>query len=300
MKPWMRTAVAVVLVLAIAAGGFFLPNLVAAWLDRAEQDTAFSLSTGDAQGAASILRQKLTDGMQNLFYGAEEPVELDESAAVHTLAEMAQYAQDLLGALEKDSALFGGGFSVQEGATVQYLLGALEKDSALFGGGFSVQEGATVQYANYGSGFVLWGITLSNPRGDTASFLLDDATGCVLALSYEFAHDFGFQIRQNDLWDYLLRVFENRVGATVAAALGAPYDEVQIPMPDAAQKMLGLRARGTNTVPLRLLNAGEEGNYNDGTDSSITDYLQFYDPDADTAFSLPAWRVENTLYFNAQ
>ena len=25
-----------------------------------------------------------------------------------------------------------------------------------------------------------------------------------------------------------------------------------------------------------------------------------YDPDADTAFSLPAWRVENTLYFNAQ
>ena len=28
MKPWMRTAVAVVLVLAIAAGGFFLPNLV--------------------------------------------------------------------------------------------------------------------------------------------------------------------------------------------------------------------------------------------------------------------------------
>ena len=47
-------------------------------------------------------------------------------------------------------------------------------------------------------------------------------------------------------------------------------------------------------------NAGNEGNYNDGMDSSITDYLQFYDPDADTAFSLPAWRVENTLYFNAQ
>lgn len=274
MRPWMRTALAAVLVLAIAAGGFFLPNLVAARLDRTDQNTAFSLSTGDAQGAASILRQKLTDGMQNLFYGAEEPVELDESAAVHTLAEMAQYAQDLLGALEKDSALFGGGFSVE--------------------------EGATVQYASYGSGFILWGIALSNSRGDTASFLLDDATGCVLALSYEFAYDFGFQIRQNDLWDYLLRVFENRVGATVAAALGAPYDEVQIPMPDAAQKMLGLHARGTNTVPLRLLNAGEEGNYNDGTDSSITDYLQFYDPDADTAFSLPAWRVENTLYFNAQ
>ena len=43
MKPWMRTALAVVLVLAIAAGGFFLPNLVAARLDRADQDTAFSL-----------------------------------------------------------------------------------------------------------------------------------------------------------------------------------------------------------------------------------------------------------------
>ena len=210
MKPWMRTAVAVVLVLVIAAGGFFLPNLVAARLDRTDQDTAFSLSTGDEQGPATVLRRKLTDGMQNLFYGAEDPVELDESAAVHTLAEMAQYAQDLLGALEKDSALFGGNFSVR--------------------------EGATVQYANYGSGFVLWGITLSNPRGDTASFLLDDATGCVLALSYEFAYDFGFQIRQNDLWDYLLCVFENRVGATVAAALGVPYDEVQIPMPEAAKK----------------------------------------------------------------
>lgn len=274
MKPWMRTAVAVVLVLTIAAGGFFLPNLVAVRLDRTDQDTAFSLSAGDEQGPATVLRRKLTDGMQNLFYGTEEPVELDESAAVHTLAEMAQYAQDLLGALEKDSALFGGNFSVQ--------------------------EGATVQYANYGSGFVLWGITLSNPRGDTASFLLDDATGCVLALSYEFAYDFGFQIRQNDLWDYLLCVFENRVGATVAAALGEPYDEVQIPMPEAAKKMLGLRARGGSTVPLQLLNAGNEGSYNDGMDSSITDYLQFYDPDADTAFSLPAWRVENTLYFNAQ
>lgn len=274
MRPWMRTALAAVLVLAIAAGGFFLPNLVAARLDSANRDAAFSLSTGDEQDAASILRRKLTDGIQNLLYSAEQPVELDESAAAHTLAEMAQYAQDLLGALEKDSALFGGGFSVE--------------------------EGATVQYASYGSGFILWGIALSNSRGDTASFLLDDATGCVLALSYEFAYDFGFQIRQNDLWDYLLRVFENRVGATVAAALGAPYDEMQIPMPDAAQKMLGLHARGTNTVPLQLLNAGNEGSYNDGMDSSITDYLQFYDPDADTAFSLPAWRVENTLYFNAQ
>lgn len=274
MKPWMRTALAVVLVLAIAAGGFFLPNLVAARLDRADQDTAFSLSTGDEQGPATVLRRKLTDGMQNLFYGAEDPVELDESAAAHTLAEMTQYAQDLLGALEKDSALFGGGFSVE--------------------------EGATVQYASYGSGFVLWGIALSNPRGDTASFLLDDATGCVLALSYEFAYTFASQIRQNDLWDYLLRVFEIRVGATVAASLGVPYDEVQIPIPDAAQKMLALRASGGNTVPLRLLNSGTEGDYNNGMDSSVTDYLQFYDPDADMAFSLPAWRVENTLYFNAQ
>lgn len=197
MKRWLNTALALVLMLAIAAGGFFLPNFVSARLDRRNQDAEFSLSTGDEQSPATVLRLKLTDGIQNLFYGTEEPVELDESAAVHTLAEMAQYAQDLLGALEKDSALFGGGFSVQ--------------------------EGATVQYANYGSGFVLWGITLSNPRGDTASFLLDDATGCVLALSYEFAYDFGFQIRQNDLWDYLLCVFENRVGATVAAALGEQH-----------------------------------------------------------------------------
>ena len=118
MRPWMRTALAVVLVLAIAAGGFFLPNLVAARLDRADQDTAFSLSTGDEQGPATVLRRKLTDGMQNLFYGAEKRVELDESAAAHTLAEITQYAQDLLGALEKDSALFGGDFSVEKGAAV--------------------------------------------------------------------------------------------------------------------------------------------------------------------------------------
>ena len=271
MRPWMRTALAVVLVLAIAAGGFFLPNLVAARLDRADQDTAFSLSTGDEQGPATVLRRKLTDGMQNLFYGAEEPVELDESAAAHTLAEMTQYAQELLGALEKDSALFGGGFSVQ--------------------------EGATVQYANYGSGFVLWGITLRNPRGDTASFLLDDATGCVLALSYEFAYDFGFQIRQNDLWDYLLRVFETRVGATVAAALGLPYDEVQIPMPDAAKKMLRLSADSKITVPLRLLN-GDGANSN--VNGNAIDYLQFYDPDADTVFSLPARHSGSTLLFNTE
>lgn len=273
MKRWLNTVLALVLMLAIAAGGFFLPNFVSARLDRRNQDAEFSLSTGDEQGPATVLRRKLTDGIQNLFYG-EESIDLDENAAAHTSAEIEQYAQDLLGALEKDSALFGGGFSVE--------------------------EGATVQYASYGSGFVLWGIALSNPRGDTASFLLDDATGCVLALSYTFSDSFAFQIRQNDLWDYLLRVFETRVGATVAAALGVPYDEVQIPMPEAAKKMLGLRASGGNTVPLQLLNAGNEGSYNDGMDSSITDYLQFYDPDADTAFSLPAWRVENTLYFNAQ
>ena len=271
MRPWMRTALAVALVLAIAAGGFFLPNLVAARLDRADQDTAFSLSTGDEQGPATVLRRKLTDGMQNLFYGAKERVELDESAAAHTLAEMTQYAQDLLGALEKDSALFGGGFSVE--------------------------EGAAVQYASYGSGFVLWGIALSNPRGDTAEFLLDDATGCVLALSYTFSDSFAFQIRQNDLWDYLLRVFETRVGATVAAALGVPYDEVQIPMPEAAKKMLKLSADSKITVPLHPLSAGSADSNVNG---NAIDYLQFYDPDADTAFSLPAWRVENTLYFNAQ
>ena len=46
------------------------------------------------------------------------------------------------------------------------------------------------------------------------------------------------------------------IGATVAAALGVPYDEVQIPMPEAAKKMLGLRTSGGNTVPLQLLNAG--------------------------------------------
>ena len=95
--------------------------------------------------------------------------------------------------------------------------------------------------------------------------------------------------------------FETRVGATVAAALGVPYDEVQIPMPGSGRKKCSVCAQAVETtVPLQLLNAGNEGSYNDGMDSSITDYLQFYDPDADTAFSLPAWRVENTLYFNAQ
>lgn len=271
MRPWMRTALAVALVLAIAAGGFFLPNLVTARLDRADQDTAFSLSTGGEQGPATVLRRKLTDGMQNLFYGAEDPVELDESAAAHTLAEMTQYAQELLGALEKDSALFGGGFSVE--------------------------EGATVQYASYGSGFVLWGIALSNPRGDTASFLLDDATGCVLALSYTFSDSYAFQIRQNDLWDYLLRVFENRIAVTISAALGATYDEVQIPMPDAAKKMLKLSADSKITVPLHPLSAGSADSNVNG---NAIDYLQFYDPDADTVFSLPARHSGSTLLFNTE
>lgn len=269
MRPWMRTALAVVLVLAIAAGGFFLPNFVSARLDRRNQDAEFSLSTGDEQGPATVLRLKLTDGMQNLFYG-EESIDLDENAAAHTSAEIEQYAQDFLTALEKDSALFGGGFTVDTVAT---------------------------RYASYGSGFVLWEIGMNNARGDEAGFLLDDATGCILACTYLFSTDFAFQIEQNGLWSYLLRVFENRVGATVAAALGSPYDEVQIPMPEAAKKMLSLRASGGNTVPLQLLNSGGADS---GVNGNAIDYLQFYDPDADTAFSLPAWRVENTLYFNAQ
>lgn len=273
MKPWMRTTLALVLVLAIAAGGFFLPNFVSARLDRRNQDAEFSLSTGDEQGPATVLRLKLTDGIQKLGASEEPPIALDESAAAHTRDDMTRYAQTFLTALYKDCELFGADFTV---------------------------DGVSVDYASYGSGFVLWSITLSDPRGDSVTLLLDDTTGCVLALSYTFSDSYAFQIRQNDLWDYLLRVFENRVGATVAAALGVPYDEVQIPMPEAAQKMIGLRARGGSTVPLQLLNAGNEGSYNDGMDSSITEYLQFYDPDADTAFSLPAWRVENTLYFNAQ
>lgn len=271
MRPWMRTALAVALVLAIAAGGFFLPNLVAARLDRADQDTAFSLSTGDEQGPATVLRRKLTDGMQNLFYSAEDPVELDESAAAHTLAEMTQYAQELLGALEKDSALFGGGFSVE--------------------------EGATVQYASYGSGFVLWSITLSDPRGDSVTLLLDDTTGCPLAIGYSFADSYAFQLEQNGLWSYLLRVFENRIAVTISAALGATYDEVQIPMPDAAKKMLKLSADSKITVPLHPLSAGSADSNVNG---NAIDYLQFYDPDADTVFSLPARHSGSTLLFNTE
>lgn len=273
MKRWLNTALALVLMLAITAGGFFLPNFVSARLDRRNQDAEFSLSTGDEQGPATVLRLKLTDGIMNLGASEEPPIALDESAAAHTRDDMTRYAQTFLTALYKDCELFGADFTV---------------------------DGASVDYASYGSGFVLWSITLSDPRGDSVTLLLDDTTGCPLAIGYSFADSYAFQLEQNGLWSYLLRVFETRVGATVAAALGVPYDEVQIPMPEAAKKMLGLRASGGNTVPLQLLNAGNEGSYNDGMDSSITDYLQFYDPDADTAFSLPAWRVENTLYFNAQ
>lgn len=271
MKRWLNTALALVLMLAIAAGGFFLPNFVSARLDRRNQDAEFSLSTGDEQGPANVLRLKLTDGIQNLFYGAEDPVELDESAAAHTLAEMTQYAQELLGALEKDSALFGGGFSVE--------------------------EGATVQYASYGSGFVLWSITLSDPRGDSVTLLLDDTTGCPLAIGYSFADSYAFQLEQNGLWSYLLRVFENRIAVTISAALGATYDEVQIPMPDAAKKMLRLSAGSKTAVPLRLLNAGSADSNVNG---NAIDYLQFYDPDADTVFSLPARHSGSTLLFNTE
>ena len=61
--------------------------------------------------------------------------------------------------------------------------------------------------------------------------------------------------------------------------------------------MLKLSADSKITVPLHPLSAGSADSNVNG---NAIDYLQFYDPDADTAFSLPAWRVENTLYFNAQ
>ena len=41
MKPWIRTALAVVLVMELAAGGFFLPNFVSARLDSRNQDAEF-------------------------------------------------------------------------------------------------------------------------------------------------------------------------------------------------------------------------------------------------------------------
>lgn len=273
MRPWMRTALAVALVLAIAAGGFFLPNLVAARLDRRNQDAEFSLSTGDEQSPATVLRLKLTDGIMNLGASKEPPIALDESAAAHTRDEMTRYAQTFLTALYKDCELFGADFTV---------------------------DGVSVDYASYGSGFVLWSITLSDPRGDSVTLLLDDTTGCPLAIGYSFADSYAFQLEQNGLWSYLLRVFENRIAVTISAALGATYDEVQIPMPDAAKKMLKLSADSKTAVPLRLLNSGTEGDYNNGMDSSVTDYLQFYDPDADTVFSLPARHSGSTLLFNTE
>lgn len=54
MKRWLNTALALVLMLAIAAGGFFLPNFVSARLDRRNQDAEFSLSTGDEQSPATV------------------------------------------------------------------------------------------------------------------------------------------------------------------------------------------------------------------------------------------------------
>ena len=53
MKLWLNTALALVLMLAIAAGGFFLPNFVSARLDSRNQDAANSLSTGDEQRQAT-------------------------------------------------------------------------------------------------------------------------------------------------------------------------------------------------------------------------------------------------------
>ena len=270
MKRWLNTALALVLMLAIAAGGFFLPNFVAARLDRRNQDAAFSLSTGDEQSPATVLRLKLTDGIQNLGASEEPPIALDESAAAHTRDDMTRYAQTFLTALYKDCELFGADFTV---------------------------DGVSVDYASYGSGFVLWSITLSDPRGDSVTLLLDDTTGCPLAIGYSFSDSYAFQLEQNGLWSYLLRVFENRVGATVAAALGATYDEVQIPMPDAAKKMLKLSADSKITVPLHPLSAGSADSNVNG---NAIDYLQFYDPDADTVFSLPARHSGSTLLFNTE
>lgn len=270
MKRWLNTALALVLMLAIAAGGFFLPNLVSARLDRRNQDAAFSLSTGDEQSPATVLRLKLTDGIMNLGASEEPPIALDESAAAHTRDEMTRYAQTFLTALYKDCELFGADFTV---------------------------DGVSVDYASYGSGFVLWSITLSDPRGDSVTLLLDDTTGCPLAIGYSFADSYAFQLEQNGLWSYLLRVFEIRVGATVAAALGVLYDEVQIPMPEAAKKMLKLSADSKITVPLHPLSAGSADSNVNG---NAIDYLQFYDPDADTVFSLPARHSGSTLLFNTE
>ena len=178
----------------------------------------------------------------------------------------------------------------------QTFLTALYKDCALFGADFTV-DGVSVDYASYGSGFVLWSITLSDPRGDSVTLLLDDTTGCPLAIGYSFADSYAFQLEQNGLWSYLLRVFENRIAVTISAALGATYDEVQIPMPDAAKKMLKLSADSKITVPLHPLSAGSADSNVNG---NAIDYLQFYDPDADTVFSLPARHSGSTLLFNTE
>ena len=270
MKRWLNTALALVLMLAITAGGFFLPNLVSARLDRRNQDAEFALSTGDEQSPATVLRLKLTDGIQKLGASEEPPIALSSSAAAHTRDEMTRYAQTFLTALYKDCALFGADFAA---------------------------DSVSVNYASYGSGFVLWSITLDNPRGDSVTLLLDDTTGCPLAIGYSFADSYAFQIEQNDLWSYLLRVFENRIAVTISAALGATYDEVQIPMPEAAKKMLALRASGGNTVPLQLLNSGGEDS---GVNGNAIDYLQFYDPDAGVVFSLPAQHSGCMLLFNTE
>lgn len=270
MKRWLNTVLALVLMLAITAGGFFLPNLVSARLDRRNQDAEFSLSTGDEQSPATVLRLKLTDGIMKLGVGEEPPIALSSSAAAHTHDEMTRYAQTFLTALYKDCALFGADFAADD---------------------------VSVNYASYGSGFVLWSITLTNPRGDSVTLLLDDTTGCLLAIGYSFADSYAFQIEQNDLWSYLLRVFENRIAVTISAALGATYDEVQIPMPDAAKKLLKLSAGSKTTVPLRPLNAGSAGS---GVNDNATDYLQFYDPDADMVFSLPAQHSGCMLLFNTE
>ena len=92
-------------------------------------------------------------------------------------------------------------------------------------------------------------------------------------------------------------MFENRIAVTISAALGATYDEVQIPMPDAAKKMLSLSASSKTAVPLWLLNGGSEDT---GVNGNAIDYLQFYDPDADTVFSLPARHSGSTLLFNTE
>ena len=92
-------------------------------------------------------------------------------------------------------------------------------------------------------------------------------------------------------------MFENRIAVTISAALGATYDEVQIPMPDAAKKMLKLSAGSKTAVPLHPLSAGSADS---GTNGDAINYLQFYDPDADMAFSLPARHSGNLLLFNTE